>query len=218
MRSLAMAALAALFAAGSAVASPSAAGRTEFEVLRNGQPFGRHTIVVSRIGNSLRAETSVALAVRLGPVVVYRYEQTCAETWDAGVLSGLRCSTLKDGRRTRVSATREGDSLLVAGAQGERAFPVGALPTSWWTAPPTQATTLIDTQTGAAMPVRVTRMGRETITAGGQRIQADRVRVQGSLSVDLWYDAAGRWVACAFTTQGQNVQYRLLTPANAGPA
>ncbi len=42
-------------------------------------------------------------------------------------------------------------------------------------------------------------MGRENFTLDGRTIQADRVRVQGTLTSDLWYDAEGRWVGCAFT-------------------
>ncbi len=68
------------------------------------------------------------------------------------------------------------------------------------------------------MRVRVTNMGRETIDVEGQRIQADRVRVQGTLTVDLWYDAQGRWVGCEFTARGQRVEYRLTTALSSAPA
>jgi hypothetical protein len=218
MRSLALAALVALpLALATATASPTISGRAEFDVLRNGEPFGRHTIVVSGSGDSLRAQSSVALRAGLGPVVMFRLEQTCAETWSEGVLSGMRCSTLKDGRRTLVRAVREGDRLRVTGADGETVFPATALPASWWTMPPAGAT-LINTETGEPMRARVTHMGRETISVGGRRIEADRVRVTGSVSGDLWYDAEGRWVACTFRARGQNIEYRLATPLAGAPA
>lgn len=218
MRSLALAALAALCLTGAATATPSDAGQTVFDVTRNGEPFGRHTIAVTGTEENLRAHTEVAFRVDVGPLTMYRLEQNCTEVWEDGALSGLSCTTLKDGRRTRVRAEQRGGRLRVTGAGGEHWFPLSAMPASWWTRPPSESTTMIDTQTGAPMRVRVTRMGRETIEAGGQHIQADRIRVHGALTVDLWYDTEGRWVGCAFTTRGQNIRYRLASPLNGLPA
>jgi hypothetical protein len=218
MRSLALAALAAFCISSAATATPSDAGRTVFDVTRNGQPFGRHTIAVTGSGDQLRAQSDVAFRVDVGPMTMFRLEQSCTEIWSSGELSGLNCSTLKDGRRTRVRGEVRDGRLFVTGADGEHWFPLGAFPTTWWTQPPTSASALIDTQTGAPMRVRVTRMGRETIDAGGQRIQAERIRVQGALTADLWYDDQGRWVGCAFTVRGQHIQYRLASPLSGLPA
>lgn len=218
MRSLILPALAALCLSSAATAAPSDDGQLRFDVTRNGQPFGQHTITVSDVGDTLRARSQVALRANVGPLTVFRLEQTCTETWSDGVLAALDCSTLKDGRRTRVRAALQDGRLRVTGAEGENWFPLGVFPTSWWTRPPSDATTLLDTETGAPMPVRVTRMGRETIEVGGRQIQADRIRVQGTLTADLWYDAQGRWVGCEFTARGQRVEYRLASPLSAAPA
>ena len=218
MRSLSLAALAALFLATGAVAEPSDSGRLVFDVTRNGHPFGRHTIVVSDAGDALRAQSHVSLRANAGPITVFRLEQTCSEIWSGGVLADLNCSTLKDGRRIQVRGTLQNGRLRIIGVDGENSFPPGAFPTSWWTRPPEGAITLVDTQTGEPMRVRVTNMGRDSIEVGGRHIQADRVRVQGTLTVDLWYDAEGRWVGCEFTARGQHVQYRLATPLNSAPA
>lgn len=219
MRSLALAAIAALSLSSlPATAAPSAAGRTEFEVLRNGQPFGRHVITVSGAGDSLTAQSLLTMSAGVGPLTVFRYEQSCTETWTAGALAGLRCSTLKDGRRLRVSAEREQDVLHVSGARGQTTFPLGTFPTSWWTRPPVAASSLLNTETGQPMRVRVTRIGRETIEVAGQRIQAEHFRVQGTVTADLWYDESGRWVGCAATIRGQHITYRLASPLAAAPA
>jgi hypothetical protein len=218
MRSLALAALAAFCLSSAATAAPRDDGRLVFNVTRNGQPLGQHSITVSDAGDTMRAQSRVALRANVGPLTVFNLEQTCSEVWNGGVLAGLECSTLKDGRRTRVRGELRGGRLRVVGAEGESFFPLGAFPTSWWTEPPAGSSTMIDTQTGEPMRVRVTRMGRETIDVGGQRIEAQRVRVQGTLAVDLWYDAQGRWVGCEFTARGQHVRYSLATPLSSAPA
>lgn len=201
-----------------AAAAPASAGRLEFDVTRNGQPFGRHVVRVSGSGGRFSVESRADLRANFGPVTVFRYEHACSESWEEGRLAGLDCSTLRDGRRTRVTARRAGDALVVTGGGAETSFDLGALPTSWWTKPPVGLDHMIDAETGARMPISVTRIGRETLNIGGQSVQAERIRVRGTLAVDLWYDANGRWVGCEFTTRGQRIQYRLTTPLAAAPA
>lgn len=210
--------LLAFTAASPAIAAPSAPGRLEFEVVRNGEPFGRHVVTVRGAGGNFSVESQASLSANVGPLTVFRYEHACSETWEAGTLAGLTCTTLRDGRRTRVVARRAGDALVVSGGGNETSFDLGALPTSWWTKPPTNLDHMIDAETGARMPISVTRIGRETLNIGGQSVQADRIRVRGTLAVDLWYDANGRWVGCEFSTRGQRIQYRLTTPLSAAPA
>lgn len=212
------AATALLFVMGGATAAPSNPGRTVFEVTRNGQPFGRHTITVAQAGDDLRVQSVLALRAGLGPLTVFRMEQTCSETWTGGALTGMSCDTLKEGRRTEVRARLQDNRLRVTGAEGEIWFPRGAFPTSWWTQPPLDATTMIDTETGAPRSVRVSRMGRETIEVGGQHIEADRIRVAGTVTADLWYDLSGRWVRCTFTARSQRIEYTLTSPLSGAPA
>jgi hypothetical protein len=218
MRLLALVAAFALSCISSAIAAPSAPGRLEFEVFRNGQPFGRHTVTVSSQNGGYDVRSQAALRVGAGPLTLFRYDQSCDETWRAGALTRLSCATLREGRRTLVRAEAAGDGLRVSGARGELNLPRDIWPTSWWTKPPVGAENLLNTEIGANAPMRVTRIGEETIDVGGQRIRAERIRVQGSLTADLWYDERGRWVGCAFTARGQRVTYRLISPLSAAPA
>lgn len=213
--------LAALFVIGftqPSYASPNEGGRVEFEVLRNGQPFGRHHVHVTEVGGALRAQTSVALRVAAGPVTLFRYDHDCTETWRDGVLTALQCETLKDGRRMRIEGATRGGQLRVSGPRGETTFGPQTLPTSWWVRPPIGVDHMLDTETGARLPLRITRMGEEAISVGGERVQAERVRIHGALTVDLWYDADDRWIGCAFAVRGQRIEYRLVSPRGLAPA
>lgn len=202
---------------GAAMAATSE-GRVEFELFREGYPFGRQSVVVSSRNGQLFAQTAANLRAALGPVTMFSYTQSCSETWRSGALTSLRWQTRQNGRHKLVEGRLNGDAFHVSGVDGAIAFDPRTLPTSWWTRPPLSTREMINSETGARLPVRVSFVGRETIAVGNQRIAADHIRVQGTLTVDLWYDDAGHWVGCAFTAQGQRITYRLLTSPADAPA
>jgi len=204
--------------ASSVTAQPTSPGHIEFEVFRNGQPFGRQSVVVRESGGQLIAETSADLQANLGPLRVFTYAQRCRETWRDGRLAGLNCSTTKNGRRAAVTGATSADGFNVRNSRGALSFAADVLPTSWWSRPPLSTREMLNTETGQRLPVRVILVGRETIEIGGQRIAADRIRVQGTLTVDLWYDSEGRWVSSAFTIDDQRITYRLVSAPSAGPS
>ena len=37
--------------------------------------------------------------------------------------------------------------------------------------------------------------------------EATRIRMAGSLTVDLWYGPDGEWVKCAFEARGETITY-----------
>ncbi len=197
-----------------AAASP---GRLEFEVLRNGSSFGRHVIEVTRTEAGLSVRNNVALRVNVGPITAFRFEQACTETWTGARVQSVQCSTLKDGRRTEVNVRRGQGGLVARAGETARTFSADAAPTTWWTRTALQGDSFIDTQTGQPIALAVERKGRETINVGGRALVAERFHVRGSEELDLWYDAEGRWVACAFTARGQRIEYRLVSPIESAP-
>lgn len=208
----------ALLASAAAPAEAATSGRVEFEITRNGNPEGRHVVAVRAAGDAVTVSSEVSIRVRAGPLTLYRYQQRCQESWTAGALASFDCSTTKNGRRTDVTARRQDEGLVVAAGGEDLRFPLGALPTSWWTKPPTSARTLINVETGRAMPVTITRVGREMLTIDGTAIAVERIRVAGTATADLLYDAQGRWIGCEFTASGQRFIYRLVSAPSAAPS
>ena len=192
-------------------------GRVEFQILRNGQPFGRQGVTVTEIDGLLVAQSSADLRASLGPIALFTYAQRCNETWRDGALTGLICATRTNGQTKRVNASLDGGALNVTSGRRAVSFPVATLPTSWWTRPPLTIREMINSETGARLPVRVSLIGREMINVAGRQIAADHMRVVGTVAVDLWYDAAGHWVNCEFSMSGQHMTYRLVTPVEQAP-
>lgn len=178
-----------------------------FEVLRNGSRFGEHVVRFSEgEEGQVLVDIGIELSVRFGPLTVFRYEHEASEIWRDGRLIEMQAETLKDGERNRVRIARESADALRAMS----GLIPDLIPSSHWLGYEQGTAQILNTETGEPMDVVITDLGVETIeTPSGQR-DARRIRMEGSVTVDLWYDAEGRWVGCAFDVRGQSIVYRLV--------
>ena len=177
-----------------------------FDVYRNGSPFGEHIVRFSPLGNGdVDVDIEIELSVRLGPITVVRYEHQAVERWDDDELVLMRSRTFKDGGWLEVDVERGpgGDLVSVGEMLGD------LIPSSHWRgyAPGTDA--ILNTETGEPMPVEVTDLGLAMIETANGAVEARGYRMAGSVTVDLWYDANGRWVGCEFEARGQRIRYVL---------
>lgn len=203
----------------STVFSPIAAsaaitpGRVEFSVTRNGQPFGTHSVVVSKVGEGFTARSDIRLAAKVGPITAFSYSHRCLETWQSPLaLSALDCTDKENGKVQTAKASLSGKTLQITGSGFRGAFNGDAIPSSWWRRDTMEQSQILDTRNGKPMPINVQRVGIESVKAGGSTIQATRFRVKGTLIADVWYDTAGRWVKLTFKARGQDIVYTLASP------
>jgi len=176
-------------------------GDVAFDVYRNGSPFGQHVVRFDdQADGSLQVMVDIELRVGFGPLTVFRYEHEAEEIWVEEDLVSLSASTLKDGERVQVRLTRSDtrDEGLA-----------GLVPSSHWSGYPPGLPAALNTETGEPMPVEIEEFGIESIRTEAGQIDARRIRMTGSVVVDLWYDLNGRWVGCAFSVRGQDIEYRL---------
>ncbi len=82
-------------------------------------------------------------------------------------------------------------------------------PSSHWNINQVMGERILSTESGEILDIEVSELGEETIEAGGRSITAQRYRLVSDLTVDLWYDEAGRWVKCEFNARGQTIEYVL---------
>jgi hypothetical protein len=216
MRRLALAAVAFAALTSPALASQPSAGRTEFRIYMNGQPVGRHVVNVTPAAGGVEADVAIDMKGRVGPFA-FNYTHRCAERWTGDALQSMACTDRENNRSSSARATRAGDAVRLEGTAFKGEAPAAIEPSSWWRADTVRQSRLIDTRTGALMPVRVTRIGAETVDAGGERVQATRYRVRASQDADIWYDQAGRWVKMSFRVRGQQFEYRKVTPIASAP-
>ena len=168
-----------------------------FDVLRNDKAFGTHRIdFESGADGVLEVDVDIELRAGFGPVTVFRYEHSSEERWRNGELVDISGSTLKDGDRD--SFELEGSDRLLDLA-----------PSSHWRGYDPATGTILNTETGEPMEVRIVDLGMDTVETATGPVQARHYRLTGTLTVDLWYDETGRWVGCEFEARGQTIRYVL---------
>lgn len=187
-------------------------GTLAFDVYRGDSPFGTHILRFEENGDELRVTTDVDLRVRIGPITAFRYEHDSVEVYRNGELVSLQTSTLKDGDRLSVDIARNGDVYAGQGSDEEGnsrsvSLPSSLPPSSHWDGYAVGLDTVLNTETGTEMPVTITELGQAMIEVGGRTIEARHVRMEGSLTLDLWYDANGEWVRSQFSVRGQDITY-----------
>lgn len=199
--------------AGVLQAAVSRPAETVFKVLREGAPFGSHTVSIRREGNRDVVDIAIDLEVRVAFVTVLRYSHRNTEIWQNGRLVRLDTATDDDGERYRVSAEATGDGLLVRTRDRSYVAPAGTMPTSYWNRAVVEHSALLNTQTGELMPVTVQRLADETLPGVDGEMTAARYRfVNGDNGApfDVWYSQRDdRWVKLRFDARGARIDYAL---------
>jgi hypothetical protein len=209
LRRRALLALPAGFVAGAARAQQPAASPPpdrRFRVLVDGTPIGTHAVTFRREGALLLASTRISLAVRIGPITVFRFEQEAEETWSGGTFRRIESRTNDDGTAQWVRAARAGNELLVEGSAGRYTAPTGWLPSTWWNKAVLDSP-MFSAQDGSPHETQVTPGPLEEIPGSGGKLLARRHDVRGTLDLAVWYDRNGTWAGLRFRRVGAWVTY-----------
>ncbi len=202
-----------------------------FDVYRNGQPIGQHTLAFQQDGANRTVTIAVDLTVKALGVVAYRYQHNSKEVWSNNALQALEARTDDNGQKYSVSVKRGGKGLMVerqappatvaAAATSDQGLqpstfareelPANLLPTTHWNVGQVGQSSLLNTQYGTRSKTQITTLGREPVKlASGTVVQATRYHYTGDIRMDQWFDDRGRWVKSAFPAMdGSSIDYVL---------
>jgi len=176
-----------------------------FRVLLDDREVGWHRYVVRGDGDSTEVDSQAQFDVRFLLVNAYRYRHQARERWRGACLDELESRTETNGTIEEVAAVASGDVLAVAGPAGAARLPGCVMSFAYWDPRILNARRLLNSQTGALLPVRVEARGTEQIAVGDRRVPATRHRLSApGLQIDLWY-ADDRWIALEAPTPGGRV-------------
>ena len=181
-----------------------------FRVLLDGEEIGWHRYVVRGDGESTEVESRAQFDVRFLFLNAYRYRHEARERWRGACLDELESRTETNGTVEEVAALTRDSALVVAGPSGDARLPGCVMSFAYWDPRILRAARLLNSQTGALLPVRVDEHGTERVSVAGRSVYATRHRLSApDLQIDLWY-ADGRWVALeAPTPGGRLLRYEL---------
>jgi hypothetical protein len=217
----------------SAVAAPSAwsqeqselrqlaaiplAGRSDYDVIREGERIGAHSVVFRHDGRRLTIATRTDIDVKLLGVTLYSFRYEAEEDWFNGRLMRLTSSTDNDGETLTVNLARAGNRIRGACNGMILDLPASVLPISVWHPDFVRQSVILDQYNCVERKVRTSNGGIEPILAGTKNVAARHYAVTGELQRDVWYGPDGQIVQVMFPSQdGSEIAF--VTPRPSHPA
>jgi hypothetical protein len=184
------------FGVASAATSPPDGART-YTVTRLGSgpgtgDRGTHVIKFKRAGDTLVVTHTVRVLVKILFITAYRFEADRTETWGGDRLTALKVHTNDNGTMLDVTASRDGDAVLVKGTAGVQHAPSDtSTPGPGWAVLSAGKHQLVDPDRGRILNVTVSAPVEVTITAGGKRYKCQRIQLSGDEESTQWFGADG---------------------------
>jgi hypothetical protein len=167
----------------------------EFNIVREGVVVGQHRVTFHQDNERLVVRSELKIEVKVLSVTAYRYQQTRSEVWRGPKLIALASVADDDGTPYNIKGQAGPDGIRVTSGGKSWTLPADSVPASYWNVSMVTAKgPLIDAQSGRILDAKVSKIGEETIEAGGKEIVATHYRLGAERPRDIWYDTHGRWV------------------------
>lgn len=198
--------------AGRALAQDKAppGGRIGFDVWRNGEKIGAHTVRFQGKPCAGSATIAARMLVKVGPVPLFHYSHDATETWEGGRFIGLVSRSVTGGKVETVSATRSSEGVRILRSGGAPILaPATALPLTHWNRDALHGP-LFNPQTGALVRETVTPVGGDGVRmADGTPVSCSGFRLIGDAEITDWYDANAIWSGLRGKgPDGSTIEYR----------
>ena len=192
----------------------AAGGSKNFDIVRDGQKIGEHSITVTPSGDGIRTSAATDIVAKAFGIVVYRYSLAYSETYDAERrLVSLEGKSAEGDKKRSVVAQRVGDLIDIAGTKYTGTVSADAVPTSYWLRRAAEVSPWISTQDGRLYPVTIRDV--RAVEAPPETARSIQVSDNKKFIVDLFYDAQGEWIGTAFDARGERAIFRLRDSSGA---
>jgi len=187
--------------------------KLEFQILRDGKPFGTHVIAFDKNGSEITADIKIDMEYTLGPLSLFEYSHSNKEVWKNNSPQSLQSITDDDGDVYNVSATWSSAELEIETQDARYDAPTSIFPTSYWNPAYLKADTLLNSQKGELEEIAITPLGTEKIAVMGEDINADRYKIDSVIPIEILHDTkTGQWVGLEFEARGSTISYKRLNP------
>lgn len=189
-------------------------GVLEFEILRNGSPFGRHYLEFEQDGDRVKVDISIDMKASLAFFTFFEYKHRNTEIKRGNQLVSIDAFTNDDGKEWFVKARLEGDTIVVERTRDNYEAPKTIGVATYWDKTMLEHDKLLNTQKGMLQDVSITKLDIEQVDVAGESIPAQRFKISiPERDIHVWYHTeTDQWVGLRFNIRGSELDYRRLTP------
>ncbi len=185
-------------AASETVMAMAPAGTLSYDVMREGEHIGIHTVSFDRTGEELTVRTQTDVDFTVFIIFDISWIHQSVEIWSEGRLKEFTSFTDEDGRKRQVHAQRNGERLIINSTGGHREFSADLIPGTLWHPDTVRQQQVLDPIKGRLRKVTVTDKGFEQVQIEGRTVEARHYAMRGDLTRDFWYDRHGTIVKVEF--------------------
>ncbi len=184
-------------------------GEIIFDIYRNNQRVGAHTVTLKEDGDTLRVQSHSEISIRILGLPLYSFSYSSREVWQHGQLLSIEAETNDNGDKSTMRAQRHNGMLTVFGASRQTLAPGEIYPTTHWNSGVIGSTQILNTITAQINTISMQELGIEKVETGSGTRLARHFAYRGDLETDLWYDMKGHWVKMRFPgNDGVPIEYR----------
>ena len=193
-----------------ALAAPAASTMT-FAVIRNDAQIGTHTVSVTQNGSSMTVQIATRVAVKLGFLTLYHFDQTDTEQWSGGKLVALNATTDDNGTVHRAEASNADGRMVVQSDGRTEQLDAATLPLNLWNPAILDQHKALNLQDGQLVNVSVADRGTDSLNVAGRTVHAHHYVVTTTYPQDVWYDDSHRLVRVEMKGRdGSTITYQMV--------
>ena len=182
-----------------------------FAVMRNGEQIGTNKIRLGHDGAATTVQDDTHVAVGLGMLTLYRYDQSETERWADGRLVALNAKTDDNGTEHNTTAEAKDGKLLVRVDSKVSEAPPTAVPLSLWNPALIASEVALDPEDGSVQPIKVVDRGEEKLVVLGKERAAHHYQIVTGFPQDVWYDDNKQLVQVELKGRdGSTIRYQLM--------
>ena len=190
---------------------PSDLHRLEYEIQWMGEPVGELVIAFDRGDELLTVQNRVDVDARFLFHSLFRFTHVSEEQWREGSLIGFRGVTVDNGQRREVRVSPRTTTFYVDGKGGPYEVPRDTPLLSAWCMASISGPTVIEPTKGRIKALRARRLSSPSTRGGRQQPLTSRVRIEGDLRAEIWYDSRGIVTFARFPVKGGTMGALVLT-------
>ncbi len=187
-----------------------------YVVLRDGEPIGTHIVTVSPEGRDFKIEAKTDLAVKFGPLTLFRLEHHRREMWRDGELESMTAHTDKNGDIYDIAITREpqGYKRVINGRTDS--FDPSVKVLTLWHDDLFKYTSFLSPMDDKTYKISVDFVGADKVDLIDRSVDALEYRISGDTNRELWYDADGHIMKVSLLDHESRIDY-VLTSIDGAP-